>query len=406
MKQPVIHTFPNGLRAVVNQSEGNVSYIGVLINVGSRDDAPGRDGLAHFVEHTIFKGTPTRKSSYVSNRMELVGGELNAYTTKEEIMLYTNAPAGYEKRALQLLGELISNAWFPKKEIDLERNVIKEEIHSYQDNASYAVFDEFDEELFKDSSLAHNILGYDKTVSSIDTDDCRDFLTRYFTPENMVVYCVSPTSPDNCLQLIDSNLGIIDRPYVKPDRRAPLPRPKFDITADRNNHQANVVTGCPLFSSDDPRRYALYLYSNILGGSAMNSRLNRALRERRGLVYSVETSISLYSDAGVFQIFYATEPEKMAECERIIRKEINNIALYSLTDIAFRQAKTQLCGQLLVSGENKENYAMSLAKSLLRHGEIHDNSYTAARIRDITKAEFKDMAVLIGEADFSRLTIL
>lgn len=405
--QPVeIHTLGNGLRVVAEHSDANVAYIGVLVNAGSRDDEEGRDGLAHFVEHTIFKGTPKRRSWHVSNRMELIGGELNAYTTKEEIMLYTNAPAGFEERAIELLADLITNASFPNAEIDRERSVVLEEIFSYHDNAAFAVFDEFDELFFKGSRLAHNILGYENSVSKISATDCRNFLTRHFTPANMVMYCSTPTDPQKCLRLIEKHFGPLSRTETRLDRTKPMPQPSFDISRKRDNHQANVVIGCPIFPQSDPRRFALYLYSNILGGSAMNSRLNQELRERRGLVYTVESSLSLYSDTGTFQVYFGTETKKIERCSALIRREIDKLASTPLSDRAFTQARRQLCGQLLVSGENRENCAMTLAKSLMRHGEIHDNLYSSKMIMATSPSELLEIARLIADSPSSRLALI
>ncbi len=405
MEPVMIHTLGNGLRIAAQRSDGNVAYIGVLVNAGSRDDKEGRDGLAHFVEHTIFKGTPKRSSWHVSNRMEMIGGELNAYTTKEEIMLYTNAPAGYEERAIELLADLVRNASFPAAEIERERSVITEEIFSYHDNAAYAVFDEFDELFFKGSSLAHNILGYEDSVSKISGTDCRAFLTSYFSPGNMVIYCVTPTPTAKCLRLIEKHFGSLSRPMPALGRSIPNVAPRFDECKKRDNHQANVVIGCPIFSQNDPRRYALYLFSNILGGSAMNSRLNQELRERRGLVYTVESSVSLYSDTGAFQVYFGTEAKKIERCTALIRREIEKMASTPMSDRAFAQARRQLCGQLLVSGENRENCAMTLAKSLMRHGEIHDQLHTSGMIMETTKDELMQVAGLIADSEFSRLTL-
>ena len=274
-----IITLSNGLRVVSARSDGNVAYIGVLTAAGSRDDFAGCDGLSHFVEHTIFKGTPSRRSWQVSARMESVGGELNAYTTKDEIMLYTNAPAGYEDRAFELIADLVMNASFPEAEIDLERGVILEEILSYRDNPSFAVFDEFDEFFFSGSPLAHNILGYEETVNNITSERARQFLCSAFAPRNMVLYCVSPTDPQRLLRRVEKFFGTIDRTPSLAPRVTPSLLDPFDRTKHLDNHQANTVIGFPIFGRRDPRCYSLYLLNNILGGPAMNSRLNREMRD-------------------------------------------------------------------------------------------------------------------------------
>lgn len=402
----IIHTLGNGLRVVARRSDGNVAYIGILANAGSRDDGDAQDGLAHFVEHTIFKGTPSRRTWQVSDRMESVGGELNAYTTREEIMVYTNAPAGYERRASDLLADLVENAWFPENEIDLERGVILEEISSYRDNASYAVFDEFDELMFRDSPMAHNILGYPDTVRNISQADARGFLCRYFAPENMVVYCLAPGDPEKNIVRIERSFEKLERPWKPPVRTVPDLIPVFDETRDRGNHQANALVGTRIFDAHDPRRFALLMYANVIGGVSMNSVLNRELRERRGLVYSVECATSLYSDCGVFQVYFATEPNNVEKCVRVVRREIDRLATSAMSERSFRKAQRQLCGQLLVNGDNRESQAMALAKDLMRHGEILGNRYIADRIMELTPEDVRGVAELMATSDMSRLVLI
>lgn len=387
------------------ESDGNVAYIGVLVSAGSRDDAKGLDGLAHFVEHTIFKGTRRRKGWQVSNRMELIGGELNAYTTKEYVMLYTNAPAGYEDRAFELLADLVENAQFPEADIDRERGVILEEIHSYRDNASYAVFDEFDELFYKSSELAHNILGYADTVDRIKREDASDFLRRYFTADNMVIYCVSPSPILRNTRLADRHFGKLKRVAERQQRKTPAVLPAFDETRHRDNHQANVLLGARTFDFHDERRYPLFLLCNLLGGGAMNSILNRELRERRGLVYTVECSSALYSDCGAFQIYFGSEPDDVERCTKIVRREIERLADSPLSDRKFAQARQQLCGQLLVSGDSRESCAMAMAKSLIKFGEVRDNRYTADQIMKLSPQDLRDVAALIADQTLSRLVI-
>lgn len=401
----LIHTLDSGLRAVTEQSSGHVAYIGALTNAGSRDDGQGRDGLAHFVEHTLFKGTASRSNWQISNRMESVGGELNAYTTKEEIMLYANSPAGFEDRAAELISDLICNSTFPPSELDLERGVILEEIHSYHDNASYAVFDEFDELFFKGSGLAHNILGYADTVDRLGTADASGFLAQGFTPANMVVYCLSPMDPERSMKIIERRFSRLDGTATLPTRIPPLVCEPFDEVRERDNHQANTVLGTRIFGVDDPRRYALFVLSNMLGGPAMNSRLNRELRDRRGLVYSVESNVALYSDTGLFQIYFGCEPKNVEKCSRIVKREIARLADSTLSERQFAAARRQICGQLLVSGDSPESCAMSLAKSIMRHGRVLDNADTARRIMELSASDVRDVAETIASAPMSRLVL-
>lgn len=402
----ILHTLPNGLRVIAERSDGHVAYIGLLTNAGSRDDGYGKDGLAHFVEHTIFKGTASRNSWQISNRMESIGGELNAYTTKEEIMLYTSSPSGYEDRAVELLADLVMNARFPDVEIERERGVILEEIHSYRDNASYAVFDEFDELLFADSELAHNILGYTDTVDKIEARTAREFLSGKFSPANMVMYCVAPSDPQRNLKFIEKYFGSLERHSAVLNRPEPRINPVFDETRNRDNHQANVLMGKRIFGMSDQRRYALFLISNLLGGPGMNSRFTRELRDRRGLVYTVESNVAFYTNAGAYQVYFACEPRNVKKCSTLIRHELERLADEGLSERMLAQAKRQLCGQLLISGDNRENCSMGYAKSLLRHGKILDNSYTAERIRQLTTGEVSEVARIIAEGEMSRLVII
>lgn len=406
MAERIIETLSNGLRVVAERSTGNVAYIGVLTNAGSRDDGAGLDGLAHFVEHTLFKGTASRNSWQISNRMESVGGELNAYTTKEEIMLYTNAPAGYERRAVELLADLVEFSEFPAAELDRERGVILEEIHSYSDNAAYAVFDEFDELFFTGSGLAHNILGYADTVKDIAGRDALAFRRRHFVPDNMVAYCMAPSDPMKNIALIDRYFGHLEGCHKESDRTKPGVNPVFDETRDRHNHQANVLLGTPIFDGRDPRRYALILLANYLGGPAMNSRLNRELRDKRGLVYTVETNIALYSDAGAYQLYFGCEPRNVNKCIRIFRRELDRLASDRLSDRMFNAARQQLCGQLLVSGDSRENQAMACAKTLMRYGEVRDNSYATRCLMDVTADDVREIAAMIASQPMSKLVLI
>ena len=387
------------------KSDGNVSYMGLLVNAGSRYDGP-HPGLAHFVEHTLFKGTPSLRSWQVSSRMETVGGELNAYTTKEEIMLYTTAPAGYEARAAQLLADLAQNASFPAEEIERERGVVLEEIDSYKDQPAFAVFDDFDERFFAGSDLAHNILGYPDTVNAITREDAHNFLKDWFTPGNMVVYSLSPLEPEKQIRLLEKYFSAFEGRKREYDAKPVMIMPEFHDVDDNNRHQANTLLGCRTMSMRDSKRHALYLLNSILGGPAMNSRLNRELRERRGLVYTVETACALYSDCGVFQVYFGCDPKNVGKCTATVRRELEKLADKTLSDRAFNKAVEQLCGQLLVSGDNMESRAMLMAKSVLRYGEVADTRTQADKIRSVTPAQLRDLAIELASRPWSSLSLI
>ena len=396
----------NGIRLVCRSTQGLVSYIGAAVNAGSRDEYKGLYGLAHFVEHTIFKGTDRRRSYQISSRMETVGGELNAYTSKEETMIYTSAPAGYEERAFDLLADLIACSRFPAEEIEREKEVVVEEIHSYLDSPSEAVYDEFEELAYAGSGLAHNILGSPESVRALSGEDCRGFLDRFYTPGEIVLYFCGPQEPERILRLAERYFAHLHFSDTPRGRVAPGPMEPFDIRHDKGNHQANTIVGMRVFGRRDPRRFPLFLLNNYLGGPCMNSRLNRELREKRGYVYTVDSSVSLLSDAGLMAIYFGCDPSTVGKCRRIIDSELDRLAQSPLPKSTFEKIKRQYCGQLLLSSDHIENRAMSLAKSLLFFGEIHDIASTARHIGEVTPEEMCEVARLLVEAPRGVLTLV
>lgn len=396
----------NGLRIVATRSEGNVSYIGALINAGSRDEDESLQGLAHFVEHTVFKGTLHRRSRHIAGRMETIGGELNAYTTKEETMIYTNAPAGYAERSLDLISDLIGYSIFPEKEISMEKEVIIEEIHSYRDSPADSVYDDFEELIYAGSGLSHNILGTPESVRSFSGADARGFIDHYYLPSEIVIYCSDPGDPDRNIRLAEKYFGWMT-PGARPSHRTPpADVAPFSETRGNDNHQANCIVGSRLFGRDDPRRHALFLLNNMLGGPCMNSRLNMEMRDRRGLVYTVESNVALMSDTGLMLIYFGCDPANVEKCRSIIRNQIDSLAQSTLPEKKFARIRDQYCGQLIVSGEHRESRAMALAKSLMFYGEIHDIHHAAERIREVTPEQLRASAELIltnGLSSFCQL---
>ncbi len=401
-----IFTLSNGLRVVNWHREGLVSYIGFVVNAGSRDEDDSHYGLAHFVEHTIFKGTDKRRGWQISSRMEVVGGELNAYTSKEETMVYTNAPAGYEERAVELLSDLVMSSRFPTEEIDREREVIAEEINSYLDSPSDSVYDEFEELAYAGSGLAHNILGTHESIRDLSSSDCRNFLDKFYTPSNMVMYCASSMEPQKLLRIVEKHFGALHFPSDAHGRQLPPPVKVFDLREDRGNHQANTIVGSRVFGRRDPRRYALFLLNNYLGGPCMNSRLNRELREKRGYVYTVDSNVSLMSDSGLLLIYFGSDPSTVGKCRRLIDNELDRLAQSQIPDATFEKMKRQYCGQLLVSSDHIENRAMSLAKSLMYFDDVHDISSMASLIMEVTPAQVREVAELLVADKCGSLTII
>ena len=395
----------NGLRVVCRQREGLVSYIGIVVNAGSRNEDEEHDGLAHFVEHTIFKGTDKRRAWQISSRMETIGGELNAYTSKEETLVYTNAPVGHEERAVELLADLVRNSNFPAAEINKEREVIVEEIYSYLDSPSERIYDEFEELAYKGSRLSHNILGSPESVRNINGKECRNFLDRFYVAGNMVIYCVTPLSDKEMIRKVEKYFGDMRRESDSFLKQAPPRMVPFDERKDLGNHQANTIMGVRTFGRADERRFPLFLLNNYLAGPCLNSKLNRELREKRGYVYAVDGNVSLLSDTGLLIIYFACDPSNISKCRKLIGKEIDLLCGDTLSASSFERIKRQYCGQLLASSDHIENRAMSLGKSVMYFNAVHDISTTAERIMAVSAAQMREVAELIFSNGVSTLTL-
>lgn len=398
-----IYTLGNGLRVVLRQTRSAVSYIGVAVGAGSRDEGDDRQGLAHFVEHTIFKGTRRRRSWHISNRMESIGGDLNAYTSKEETLIYTASPAGYAERAIELLGDIIANSTFPGAELEREREVVVEEINSYLDSPEDSVYDDFEELIYAGSPLAHNILGTPESVRTLDGSYCRRFLDDCYTPDNMVVYAADPGDPAKILRLIEKHFSGLHYPCRRRERTVPPVNTVFDEICDHGRHQAHTIMGVRTFGRRDPRRYALFLLNNYLGGPCMNSVLNQELRDRRGLVYTVESNVALLSDAGLLTIYFGCDRENTERCRRLVAQKLDSLAQTSLSERKFRAIQEQYCGQLTVTTDNRESMAMSMGKSVLYFGSVQNPETMAERVRAVTAEQVREVAELCCST--SRLTL-
>ncbi len=367
----------------------------MVIGAGSRDESPADYGLAHFVEHTIFKGTATRRSYHIINRMEAVGGELNAYTTKEETAVYTVAPAGHIERSAELLSDLIYNSVFPTDELNREREVVADEIDSYLDSPADAVFDDFDELMFAGSSMAHNILGNINTLRTFTSSDCRRWLDTYYYPANMVVCYSGRENQAKVERILSRYFGGSERlgNNARNVRGGEIKTvDKFSLMRNIDAHQAHTVLGARvggMFSTD---RHALALLTNILGGPGMNSRLNVALREKRGLVYTVEASSALLTDVGLFTIYFGCDHNDVERCSGLAMKEIAQLAANPLKSQALARAKRQYVGQLIVAADNAEQTALSVARATLYRGHASTTAEIAAAIESVTSASLCDLA--------------
>lgn len=399
------HTLSNGLRIVHVPTASRVAYCGLSINAGSRDDLQGKSGLAHFVEHTIFKGTKHRRSWHIINRMERVGGELNAYTTKEGTALYSLFPCEHFERAVELIADLVANSQFPESELAKEREVVLEEIDSYRDTPMDAAYDDFEDMLFEGSSLGHNILGSEADLMNITAEDCRSYLDTQYVPENMVFFAMGNIKSERLFRIVEKYLGVLNHRLSRAERVIPVDVPVFRKTVNIDSHQAHTVVGKKMFSMYDDRKYAAFLLNNILGGPGMNSLLNVAIREKRGYAYTVESSVSLMSDCGLFQIYFGSDESHVNPSLRLIRNIMDDLASKPLSEKALQAAKRQYLGQLLVSSENKESMALSLGKTFLNYGRVMTDGELAEHINALTAQDIMNCAELLAFDTCSVLTL-
>ena len=401
-------TLSGGMRVVMHLRPDSVAeHCGVAVHAGSRDESPEHYGLAHFVEHTIFKGTLRRRSWHILNRMERVGGELNAYTTKEETVVYTTYPAGYAERAIDLLADLVQYSQFPTVEIDRERQVVADEIDSYLDIPSEGIFDDFDEIMFAGTPLAHPILGSRDSIERLTTDVCRHYLDEYYRPDNMVLFYSGPEKPERVIRMAERCFTKRASDTVhKVTIPSPLPVPDNlkDEVREIGSHQAHTLLGARIHDMYSPDRYATALLTNILGGPGMNSLLNVALRERRGLVYTVDASTSLLSDAGLFTIYFGCDREDVERCSRIAGNILARQASELMTQRRLDEARRQYLGQLALASTNTEQRALNMGRSTLLRGRAITSAEHLEAIRAVTPADLRRAAESIPA--LTRLTLL
>ena len=392
MKNIYTHTLENGLRIIHRQFPSEISYCGIALNTGSRDEFHSEYGMAHFVEHMLFKGTKKRKAHHISNRMENVGGDLNAYTTKEETFIYSTFLKEYFPRAVELLSDIIFNSSFPDVQINREREVILDEIDSYADYPSELIYDDFENLIFANHDFGHYILGEPHTLNAFDNEMIKAFINRQYQTSEMVFFSFGKTPFSKVVKLLEKHFNIQQQQSERKVRVAPTLNSPVKKTLEKNTTQTHVVLGWNTFSMFHPNRYVLYLLNNILGGGSLNSRLNRSLREKNGLVYNIESNISLYSDSGFYSIYFACDPKNRDKCIKLIKKEIKDIMENELTAMQLTVAKRQWKGQLGISAEINENNALSMAKNYLHHKRFIDLEEIFAQVDDITSGQIKKLA--------------
>ena len=402
------YTLDNGLRIIHLPSASQVVWCGYDLAVGSRDEQPGEEGLAHFCEHMTFKGTEQRSALQVINNLERVGGELNAFTNKEDTVFYAAVTKEHFAKAVGLLTDIVFHSQYPQHEIDKEVEVICDEIESYNDSPAELIYDEFENILFQGHPLGHNILGTADRVRSFKTADALRFVRRHYRPENAVFFVYGDVDFKRlCDKFIVDGLWFIDDYFYRQNEGLANKstinyKPSTinkTIIQERDTHQAHVMLGTQAYRYDDPRRMTLYLLNNIIGGPGMNARLNLSLRERHGLVYTVESSMAAYSDTGVWSVYFGCDHHDINRCLRLVRKELDRVMLRPLSASQLMAAKRQLKGQIAIACDNREQFALDFGRNFLHHGYERDLDKLFSKIDAVTAEDIQQVAGELFPAD-------
>ena len=392
MKNYNIATLPNGLRIIHLPSPSSVVYCGIGVAAGSRHEDAGEEGVAHFCEHMSFKGTLRRSAIQILNCLESVGGDLNAFTNKEDTTFYAAVQKEHFSRAVDLLTDIVFCSQYPQHEVEHEVDVICDEIESYNDTPAELIYDVFENQVFKDHPLGHNILGTREQVQHFTSQHAFHFTNRYYRPDNAIFFVYGGVDFSRLVKKLEVRMEEIqgyELPTVLDISLSSQPSP---LAPHSPHHQAHVMLGCQSFSFDDKRRMPLFLLNNILGGPGMNARLNLKLREQHGLVYTVESSMASYSDTGVWSVYFGCDHHNVKRCIRLVNRELDRMMQAPLSARQLAAAKRQLEGQLTIAADNREQFALDMAKHFLHYGKERSLDEIIAQIDDITAAQVQDVA--------------
>ena len=414
------YTLDNGLRIIHLPSDSKVVYCGYQINAGTRNEEPGEEGLAHFCEHVTFKGTERRKAWHILNCLESVGGDLNAYTNKEGTVYYSAILKEHIARAVDLLTDIVFHSVYPQTEIDKEVEVICDEIESYNDSPAELIYDEFENIIFKGSPLGHNILGTAEQVRSFKTEDALRFTRKLYRPDNAIFFAYGDIDFKKLVRLLKKSFLSEERTVKSEKFNSPEAQAQFNIqhstfntqhsfegqtiVMQKNTHQAHVMIGTRAYDVNDSRRMPLYLLNNMLGGPGMNAKLNLALREHNGLVYTVESTMAAYGDTGIWSIYFGCDEHDVKRCLRLVRKELDKFMQKPLSEAQLKAAKKQIKGQIGVACDNRENFALDFGKSFLHYGWEKNVDRLYEQVDEITAEQIQAVAKELFDKD--RLTTL
>jgi len=413
MTETFYHTLPNGVRIVHRTAASPVVYVGIMVGAGTRHEQPEQNGIAHYIEHCVFKGTEHYTARQIINRVEGTGGEINAYTTKEETTFYAATLRQHWRSTLHLIADMVLHPTFPKRETDKELTVIYDEIESYNDSPSELIYDDFESLIFSGHPLAMPILGTKKTLRHIAKSPAAPlaWMQTHYRPDRLVLFVLGDIPPKQVVAFAEKELGTI--PSVSPDITTTLPSELREnsepttVTYRRHTHQTHVMIGARAYAIGHPDQLTMYLLNNILGGGSLSSRLNLCLREQRGLVYTIESQYTPLSDTGYWNIYLACEPPHKDECIALCMNELKHLRDTPLTTMQLHRALCQLQGQMAISAENRENNALAMAKQMLYHNHAplwqdifqQISVTTTNMLQDVANEMYNDSIISILQYD-------
>ena len=397
-------TLNNGLRVVYAPSPTNTVYLGLALDAGTRDEKDGESGMAHFAEHLSFKGTDRRTSRQIITYMESVGGDLNAFTGKEETVYYCTCQKEHFSRAMDLLFDVAFHSKYPQEEMDKEVEVVIDEIESYNDSPSELIYDDFEAMLFQGHPLGRSILGNAERLRAYKTEDVQSYTSRLYVPSNAVLFVYGNVSEKEILRRIPDDVLSEAGQRIVTDETILRPYAPQSKVIEKDTHQAHIMMGARAFGGTHPKHLALFLANNILGGPGLSSRLNLALREKRGLVYTVESTLTTYTDTGVWAIYFGCDHHDAEKCKRIVKRELQRLCDAPLSEKALNAAKRQIIGQIALSYDNFESVAIGMGKHMLHYGRTQTKEQFIDRIQALTAEQVWDAAKEIFNPE--NLTIL
>jgi predicted Zn-dependent peptidase len=394
----------NGIRLIHLPDNSEVAHCCVMIHAGTRNEMEHEHGMAHLIEHGLFKGTTRRKSHHIINRLEIIGGELNAYTSKEEICIYTSFTKEYFERALELLSDIVFHSTFSETEMKKEKEVIIDEINSYKDNPQETIFEDFEELIFPNHPLGKNILGTPKSIKRIGLKDIQNFIQNNFKTAKIVVSTNGNIKSTKLNQIFRRYFSEVPTNQGELFDMEIIPYKKIEIRQKKRTNQVHCILGSRAYPVADDRRLGLVLLNNLLGGYSMNSRLNMILREKNGIAYNIDSSYTAYSDSGIITIYFGTDKSKLNQSLDLIYKELNTLRMKKMGELQFRNAKKQLIGQSTIALENKENLTISNGKKLIIEKKLETPQETMKKIDRLENNQLLEIANEIFDKD--QLSIL